>query len=78
MKGKFTAVLFILIFILIAAVVFTVLSGLDRSRASEPSPTPASIAGDTVNITGTSGDAKIKSISLVEHTHKNGGAGKPQ
>lgn len=50
MKGKFTAVLFILIFILIAAVVFTVLSGLDRSRASEPSPTPASIAGDTVNI----------------------------
>ncbi len=36
------------------------------------------INGDTVNITGTSGDAKIKSISLVEHTHRNGGAGKPQ
>ena len=51
MKGKFTAVLFILVFVLIAAAVFTVLSGLDRSRAPEPSPTPASVSGgDTVNI----------------------------
>ena len=41
MKGKFTAVLFILVFILIAGVVFTVLSGLDRSRSAEPVQTPA-------------------------------------
>ena len=51
MKGKFTAVLFILTFILIAAIVFTVLSGLDRIRAPEPSPTPTSDAGaEAVNI----------------------------
>ena len=50
MKGKFTAVLFVLIFILIAGLVFIVLSSLDRIRAAEPSPTPAAYtAGDTVN-----------------------------
>lgn len=37
-----------------------------------------SINGDTLNITGADGDAVIKAISLVEHTHKSGGAGKPQ
>ncbi len=42
MKGKFTAVLFILIFILIAAAVFTVLTGLDRGLPARPTPTPAS------------------------------------
>ena len=41
MKGKFTAVLFILIFMLIAAAVFFVLSGLDRVRAAQVTPTPA-------------------------------------
>ena len=46
MKGKFTAVLFILIFILIAAAVFTVLSGLDRVLPAPPTPTP--VNGTTV------------------------------
>ena len=44
MKGKFTAVLFILVFILIAALIFTILSGLDRARAAQVTPTPASTA----------------------------------
>ena len=42
MRGKFTAVLFILVFILIAAGVFTALSGLDNLRAAQATPTPAS------------------------------------
>ncbi len=46
MKGKFTAVLFILVFILIAAAVFTVLSGLDRVLPAPPTPTP--VNGTTV------------------------------
>lgn len=37
-----------------------------------------SISGDTVNITGADGDVVIKSISLAEHTHKDGGTGEPQ
>ena len=36
MKGKFTAVLFIIVFILIAAVVFTFLSSLDKRANSAP------------------------------------------
>lgn len=50
MKGKFTAVLFILVFVLLAALVFTILSGLDRGAPAVPSPTPASDVGGTVNI----------------------------
>ncbi len=45
MKGKFTAVLFVLLFILIAAAAFTILSGLDRVRAVQTSPTSAPAQG---------------------------------
>ena len=40
MKGKLTAVLIILIFIVIAALVFTVLSTVDKRLASTPEPSP--------------------------------------
>ncbi|MBR4550138.1 MAG: hypothetical protein IKO83_09540 [Oscillospiraceae bacterium] len=46
MRGKFTAVLFILVFILIAAAVFAVLSGLDNLRAAQATPAPV---GGVVN-----------------------------
>ena len=35
MKGKITAVLFILVFLLVVAVVFTFLTSLDRRREAE-------------------------------------------
>ena len=37
MKGKITAVLFILVFLLVVAVVFTFLTSLDRRREAEAS-----------------------------------------
>ena len=40
MKGKFTAVLFIIVFILIAAVVFTFLSSLDKKTNDTPAVEP--------------------------------------
>ena len=40
MKGKFTAVLFIIVFILIAAVVFTFLSSLDKRANGSPAVEP--------------------------------------
>ena len=40
MKGKFTAVLFIIVFILIAAVVFTFLSSLDKKANGSPAAEP--------------------------------------
>ena len=51
MKGKFTAVLFILIFILIAAVVFTVLSSLDNRRSTAAEPVPTAEATPAVPVT---------------------------
>ena len=49
MKGKFTAVLFILVFILIAAGVFAVLSELDSMRPAEPASSGGSDAYSVVS-----------------------------
>jgi hypothetical protein len=47
MKGKFTAVLLIIVFVLLAAVIFTFLSSLDRKLSGTEIPTPPVIAAQT-------------------------------
>ncbi len=48
MKGKFTAVLLIIVFILLAAVVFTFFTSLDKRLSNTAIPTPPALGAETV------------------------------
>lgn len=52
----------------------TISSGGDISITS---PSKISLAAPDIKINGTSGDVKVNTISLTQHTHENGGAGRP-
>ena len=57
MKGKITAVLFIIVFLLVAAVIITFLTGFDRTReATDPNTVQETpVAGDNSNVINENG-----------------------